>query len=150
MPASSAVQRLGRQVRHAGQFGVRLVVAGQQGQRDIMLAAGLGQLLDAIGPVGPPAKQPRHHDFGVPCDFPDIKIDGKVMAEMQQAGESQGGRVRILRQPPRLGLRQAGDFGVGGGQKDDIARCLAKINGLRPVLDSPRLCGEKMHGVTKG
>ena len=140
------VQRLGRQVRHAGQFGVRLVVAGQQRQRDAVLAAGLGQLLDPVGPVAPPAQQPRDNQLRVSRDFLDIEIDGQVMAEMQQAGEPQARRVRILRQPPNLGLRQAGDFGVGGGQEDDVARRLAEIDGLRPVLDSPRLCGKKMHG----
>ena len=72
------------------------------------------------------------------------------MAEMQQTGEPQAGHVGIPRQPPFLRLRQAGDFGVGSGQEDDIARCLAEINGFRPVLDSSRLCGEKMHCVTKG
>ena len=54
---AGALPRAGR-VESSGQFSVRLVVAGQQRQRDTMRATGLGQTLDPIGPIGAAAEQP--------------------------------------------------------------------------------------------
>ena len=45
----------------------------------------------------------------------------------------------------RLRLGEAGEFGVGRREEDDVAGCLAEIDGLAAVRNSARFGGEEMH-----
>ena len=63
--APQAVPRVRRQAGERRQFGVRLVVARQEGQPDAALAADGGNLLHAVGPVAATAEQP-HDDQSRP------------------------------------------------------------------------------------
>ena len=68
----------------------------------------------------------------MPDDLVEIFVDGEVVAEEQQVGEAQAGRVG--RQcGARLG--EAGQLGVGGGDDDDVAGRLAEIDGVSIDLD---------------
>ncbi len=62
--------------------GVRLVVAGKQGQCDAALAADSGQALDAIRPITTTSKQSDNHQLGLAHHAFDIEVDGKVVAEL--------------------------------------------------------------------
>ena len=54
-------------------------------------------------------------------------------------------RLSGFSQTARLGGGKAGDFGIGGGDDDDVAGRLAEVDGLGPVVDSARLCCQEVH-----
>jgi hypothetical protein len=113
-----------------------------------MLAAGLGQALDAIGPIGAAAEQPRDHQSGL-SDLLHIQVDRQVVAEPHDRGESQGGSSRVVAAESRLGRREQGDLGIGARQHDDVTRGLGKIDRARAVGDHPGFGGEQMHSVAR-
>ena len=137
----------GRDQAHAGQFGVGLVVARQERQLHAAGAARGHRPLDPIGPIARPAQQPQHHQLGVGDHRFDIPVDRKIVRQIHQIGEPDGGKTGLDPggRQARARAGEAREFGIGGGQHDDVARALAQIHGLRPVGDASRLCCQEMH-----
>jgi len=67
------------------------------------------------------------------------------MAELQKAREAQARPGGIADDKTLLRGRKAGEVAVGGGQHDDFAGALAKIDGLCAVADRAGKGGEKVH-----
>jgi len=122
---------------------VWLIVTRQARERDAALAALRRDLLDAIWPVAHAAQQAHHHQLGVGDDVLDIGIDRQVMRELQQVGEAQA-RLRLGEM--RMGARQARQLAVRRRQHHDLARRLAKVDGLAAIGDLTGPGSEQMHG----
>ncbi len=71
------------------------------------------------------------------------------MPKRQQAREPEVRPIRISRHERPLRRGQAGDLAVRRRQHDDIALCLAEIDGLAAVIDLARLGGEEMHRISR-
>ena len=130
------------QRRQPRQFGVRLIVAGQKGNRDAVLAAHSGDLVGAVGPIAAPAQKPDDDDFRLGDDRVHVEIDGHVVAEMQEAGQAQTREI-VCQTGARL--RQRRELGIGRRQHDDVARRLAQVDRLGAVGNTPGLGGQQMH-----
>ncbi len=137
--------RLAIQCGSCGQFGIGLIVTGQEGDRDTCCPAGRRDFIDPVGPVAAPAQQPADHQFGGPDHLFHIEIDRHVVAQAQIICEPQGGRVGVGGEPRPVGDGQRGDLRIGGGQDQDITRALFQIDGFRSVIHRSRRCGEQMH-----
>ena len=128
----------------AGQFRVRLIVAGKEGHRDVVVPARPSDFIGAIGPIAPPAQQPDHHQPGMGDDLFHIEIDGGLVAEVEQAGEPERRKVLIGDLPPGLGQRR--QFRVGRRQHHDVARGLAQVDPMAAIVDGAGLGDKQMHG----
>ena len=132
---------VGRQGRQAAQFRVGLVVAGQEGYRYSRLAAGTGDLVNAVAPVAATTEQAHDHQPGFGDNRIGIEIDRHVVAEVHQIGEAQI-RIGVER---RTGIGKQRELGVGGAEENDVARRLSEIDRLRSVVDGTGLGGQKVH-----
>ena len=126
------------------QFGVGLVVAGKEGHRDVPVPAKAGDFVGAMGPIAAPAEKPDDDQLRVGDDVFGVMIDGMVVAEVQQTGEPEAGKIPGVQFRPRL--RQRRQFHIGGRQHDDVARALVQMDGVRAVGNSAGLGDKLMHG----
>ena len=106
---------LQRQVRTRGEIGIRLGIAGQDDELDVVVLGQRLDLLEAIGPVAGAAEQAQHNQPGQAQGFVEIKVDGKIMLEVEEIGETQGGVFSGV-----IGPCQCGNLAVGGTQHHDI------------------------------
>ena len=107
-----------------------------------------GELLDAVGPVAPPAEQPHDHQRARGTStLLDIEVDREVVAE-RAAGWRGAGWAPPSPSRACAAARQASS--VSAAERiDDLARRLAEIDGLAAVGDRSRLGGEEMHGCSR-
>ena len=131
----------GRQGGAACQLDIRLVIAREERQSDVLVAAQLRQTLDAIRPVALTAEgadddQARTGDRGV-----QPIIDRQIVAEIHEVGEAEARRAGA---EGGVGARQAGQLRIGGGSENDIARTLAEIDRLA-ISDTAWLRRQKVH-----
>ena len=138
------VLRFRRHGGKAGQFRVRLIVAGKEGHRDVVVPARPGDFIGAIGPIAPPAQQPDHHQPGMGDDLFHIEIDGSLVAEVEQAGQPERRKVPVGDLAPGLG--QGRQFRVGRRQHHDVARGLAQVDPMAAIVDGAGLGDKQMHG----
>ena len=75
------------------QFGVGLVVAGKEGHGDVPVPADAGDFVGAVGPIAAPAEKPDDDQLGVGDDVFGVMIDAMVVAEVQQAGQPEAGKI---------------------------------------------------------
>ncbi len=147
--APQPLRHIGRHCREPGQFGIGPVVAGQQRQRDAVVAAGLGQTLDPVRPIGAAAEQPGDHQPRLRHGL-HVQIDREIVPEPHHRREPQRRRLGILGTPPRLRRREQRDLGIGARQHDDVARRLCQIDRGRSVGDDAGFGGEQMHSAGPG
>ena len=138
------VPGLPRNGRIARQLRIRLIVAGEEGNRNIPLPARRRHLLDTIGPVAAAAEQPNDDETGPGESVLDVEVHRHVVAEMKEAGEPQAGKA-VLRQP-RPRRRQAGELGIRGRKDDEVAGALSQVDGFAAVGDGAGSGGEQVHG----
>ena len=69
-------------------------------------------------------------------------IDRQIVAEIHEVGEAEARRAGA---EGGVGARQAGQFRIGGGSENDVARALAEIDRLAAIGDAARLCRQQMH-----
>ena len=125
------------------QLRVGLIVSREDRVRDAAGAARRNRLLQTVGPVAAAAQQTQYHQARAADHLFDVQVHRHRMAELQEIGEAQArGTVR----PSRLGGGEAGQLGVGGRQKHDVARRLAEVDRLSGILRRRRLRLEQMHG----
>src|SRR5690606_28640195 len=67
-------------------------------------------------------------------------VDGEIIGEAQRIGEPQA-----IFSCPIHRAGQHGQFAIGRGGKDIVARALGEVDGLAFLLDSAGLGGEKVH-----
>ena len=100
--------------------------------------AGLDEPLDAVGPIGAAAEQPRD-------DEPRLRDHARYRDRPRNCGraadrrEPQARRRRVVAPAPRLRRGEQRDLGVGAGQHDDVARRLGEIDRGRSVGDGAGL-----------
>jgi translation initiation factor 6 (eIF-6) len=73
-----------------------MIVAGQAGECDPAGAAAGGDLLQAVGPIAPAAQQADEDEAGVRYDTLDIEVYRERVAELQEVGEAQARRMRVV------------------------------------------------------
>ncbi len=135
------MRRRFRHGRERGQLRIRLVVARQQRQRDPILARQRRQALDPVGPISPPTEQPHYDEPRLRQHLLDIEIDRVVVAELEQAGEAQAGRVAFALREATLRRGEAGDLAVGRREHDDVCGRLAEIDCGAAIGDGAGLGG---------
>ncbi len=94
-----AMAGLRRQSGKALQLRIGLIIARDDGEGDIFLAAAFHHLFHAIGPIIHTTQQTHDHQFCGADDVADVKIDGHVVAQVHQVGQAQARRAgcgRIL------------------------------------------------------
>ena len=142
-PYAHAILR--RQRRGLAQTLIVQIVARNDGQRKTLRARQGRELLDAVRPVFLAAKQPDHDKTRVARHLVEIKIDGKGVFQLRERSAAQAGArggvfVVNARQQAKLGVRE--------GQKNDFPRRLFEIDRRARVVESVKIAGEQMHGVT--
>ncbi len=124
------------------QLRVRVIVAGNDGEFDVVFTEERADPFQPIGPIAGPAQQP-HDDQLCRCERVfHIHIDRHVVAELHQIGEPEAGQC------PRhlpIGFRQQRQIAGGGGKENNIPRRLAEIDGFAAVVDLAGLGDEKVH-----
>ncbi len=130
---------------HAGQVSqvdIRLVIAGEQGERNACFGEPDRELLDAVPPVGSTAEQADDHQFRAPRGLFEIEIDCIGVREPAQMGQPQIRRGRSQGRP-RGGEQR--ELGVGRRDENDIGGCLGRIDRLAPVGNRAGACRQQMH-----
>ena len=153
-----AVRALGRHRAEGGQLGVRLVVAGEEGERDGPGPAGLDELLHPVGPVAGPPQHPRDDELRVRDHRLDVEVHRHRMAELHEVREPERGEAVLAafsastpasvpdpRPEPGPRPREARELGVGGGEEHDVARRLAEVDRLGLVDRRSRLRAQQVH-----
>ena len=122
-----AVGGLRRYGAERGERRVRLVVAGKERERNGRSPAGLGELLDPVGPVAGAPEHPRDDELRLRDDRIDVEVHRHRMGELHEVGEPQRGEAVA-----EAGARasEAGQLGVRGGEEDDVAGGLSEIDGF--------------------
>jgi hypothetical protein len=119
---------LRRKQADGDQLGIGLIVAGQQGERYVPLAAHGRELLDAVRPIADPAQEAHHHHFG-PAHYPvRVEVNREVVAELHEVGEAQARQVVAERPGSSRKVRK---LRVGGREDQDVGRLLAEVDRLR-------------------
>jgi hypothetical protein len=123
-------------------------VRGQHRQRDPPRPRQRLDLLQPIGPVGPPADQPDHDPlraFTPRQRSLDIGIDRQRMRERGQIGEPQRRqRAPVRRRTPPPG-RERAEIPVRKGQDDKIRRALRQILRDRALLQPVAFAKDDVH-----
>ena len=119
---------VGVQGRKSNQFRIWLVVAGQKSEGNTLPYTNRRNLITTIGPIAPSTQNAQHHKLSVGDDVFDVQINGHVVRQVHQVGQAHA--WKSIRRPPGTGLGQQGQFRIGGGNNDDITRCLTEIHGL--------------------
>lgn len=114
-----------------GQALVRPVVARQRYEPDAIGDGGRQKGFQHVAEIAGPAEGTDDDEFGMPRRALDIGIDRHRVRQRGEAGEAQG----RLAAPRAMGGGDGGEFRVGGGEEEDIARRLAKVDGLLAVGD---------------
>ena len=122
--------------------GVPAVLARNHRARNPVHTAEVRELHEPVLPVGRAAHAPYHHVLRA-ADRPFQKeVDGQRMGELSDVGETDGGSIRTALgcDPP-----DQREFGVGGGQEDDVAGRQSQIDGGVAVVDAGHVADEEMH-----
>ncbi len=122
--------------------GVGLLGPRQHGKWNPFLAGKRLDRIDAIRPIGTPAKNPDHDDLRRSERALDIEVNRERMLQAEKVGEPQ---ARLGFRPEIKSARQAGELRVGRRQENDVTRRLLQIDGLVVAADGARLGGEQMH-----
>ncbi len=81
--AMNEVERVGGQGREPGELRVRTVVAREQCERGAVGSGGKHQLLDAIGPVAPPAEQADGDQARLGRGLLDVEVDRERVLQLE-------------------------------------------------------------------
>ncbi len=137
--APQPAARSGRHGRETGQFGVGLVVAGQQRERDARCR----------GRSRPAARRRRANrrcrraagrsTSRARATVSIYRSTEKLWPSRITGASRKRRRRRVLGAPPRLRRREQRDLGVGARQHDDVARRLGEIDRGRSVGDDARV-----------
>ena len=139
-----AVGGLRRNGAERGELGIRLVVAGKERERNRRGPAGLGKLLDPVGPIACAPEHPRDDELRPRDHRVDVEVHRHRMGELHEVGEPQRGEA-VAEAGARAG--EAGQLGVRGGEEDDVAGGLSEIDGLGLV---DRRAGPGLEEVHRG
>ena len=125
-----------------GELGIRLIVAGKEGEGDGPGPARLDDLLDPVGPIAgapqhPGDDEPRARDHRL-----DVEVHRHRMAKLHEVREPERGEVVA---EPGARAREARELGVRGGEEDEVARGLAEVDRLGLVDRRSRLRAQQVH-----
>ena len=137
-----AVGALGRHRAERRELGVRLVVAGKEGEGDRPRPARLDDLLHPVGPVARAPEDPRDDELRARDHRLDVEVHRHRVAELHEVREPQGREVAV---ETGARAREARQLGVRGGEEDDVARSLAEVDRIRLVDRRSRLCAQQVH-----
>ena len=122
------------------QLRIGVCVARQHGEHDAFLPREARDLSQPVSPVGLAAQQPQHDKLRSRQRLLAVEIDRVVVLELQQVGQPQRRRTRLI-----VGPRQGREFAVGRREHHHLRRLLVEVDGLGCAVDDAGGGGEKVH-----